>query len=227
VAALQAALPISVVGKSLATAHESTLCGLRAACAASGAKPSQVGWRSADILGSCADARALHAWQRNRRRFLPMNSLNILKAVFRSAMLSLFVATGAHAADAGSQAEAEAMVKKAVALIKASGPEKAYDEISNGKAFKDRDLYVFVNDLNGKSLAHGANPKLIGKDLSGLKDSDGKGTTKLLIDIAKDKGHGWSEEFKFMNPATQKMQTKVVYVERVGDTFVACGVYKG
>ena len=34
------------------------------------------------------------------------------------------------------------MVKKAVAFIKASGPEKAYDEFTNGKQFKDRDLYV-------------------------------------------------------------------------------------
>jgi cytochrome c len=155
-----------------------------------------------------------------------MKLVSLLKTLLRTALLSAVMVGAAHAADAGTPAEAEAMVKKAVALIKSAGPEKAYEEISNGKAFKDRDLYVFVNDMNGKSLAHGANGKLIGKDLSGMKDSDGKMTTKLLSDLARDKGKGWSEEFKFLNPATQKIQSKVVYVERVGDIVVACGVYK-
>ena len=82
------------------------------------------------------------------------------------------MAGSAHAADQGTAAEAEAMVKKAVAYIKANGPEKAYDEFTNGKFFKDRDLYVVVYDLNGKNLAQGAHPKLVGKDLIGLKDPD-------------------------------------------------------
>lgn len=86
------------------------------------------------------------------------------------ALLGLSLMTGAQAADRGTAAEAEAMVKKAVAYIKEKGPEKAYDEFTNGKQFKDRDLYVIVYDLNGKNLAQGANPKLVGKDLIGLKD---------------------------------------------------------
>lgn len=155
-----------------------------------------------------------------------MKRLSVLKTIVRTAMLSMVIVSAAHAADAGTPAEAEAMVKKAIAYIKSAGPEKAYDEISNGKMFKDRDLYVFVNTIDGKSLAHGANLKLIGKDLIGLKDTDGKPTTKLVIDLAKEKGKGWTEEFKFMNPATQKIQSKVVYVEKLGDTIVACGVYK-
>jgi len=155
-----------------------------------------------------------------------MKNLSILKFIFRTAMLSLVFAGAAHAADAGTPAEAEAMVKKAIALIKSAGPEKAYEEITNGKSLKDRDLYVFVNTITGKSLAHGANPKMVGKDVMGLKDADGKQTTKLVIDLAVAKGKGWTEEFKFMNPTTQKIQTKVVYVERLGDTIVACGVYK-
>jgi cytochrome c len=138
-----------------------------------------------------------------------------------------FLALGtAHAADQGTAAEAEAMVKKAVALIKSGGNEKAYEEITNGKQFKDRDLYLFVYDMTGKNLAHGANPKLVGKDLSGLKDPDGKMLLPPLVEIAKTKGKGWSESFKFRNPQTEKMEPKIVYVERVGDVFVGCGIYK-
>jgi signal transduction histidine kinase len=156
-----------------------------------------------------------------------MRSLSILKAVVLTAMVSLLAVSAARAQETpGTPAEAEAMVKKAIALIKSAGPEKAYEEITNGKSLKDRDLYVFVNTLDGKSLAHGANPKMVGKDVMGLKDSDGKPTTKLVIDLAKEKGKGWTEDFKFMNPVTKKIQTKSVYVEKFGDTIVACGVYK-
>jgi signal transduction histidine kinase len=79
------------------------------------------------------------------------------------------------AADVGTKDEATAMVKKAVALIKANGAEKAYAEFSNPKGpFVDRDLYVVVYDMTGKCLAHGANAKMIGRDLIDNKDVDGR-----------------------------------------------------
>lgn len=143
------------------------------------------------------------------------------------AMLGLAFTTGAaQAADRGTAAEAEAMVKRAVAFIKDKGPEKAYDEFTNGKQFKDRDLYVIVYDLHGKNLAQGANPKLVGKDLIGLKDPDGKPLIQMFVDLAKTKGKGWVEGYKFLNPVTQKIETKAMYLERVGDTLVGCGIYK-
>ena len=140
-------------------------------------------------------------------------------------LASLVFLNVAHA-DSGSAAEAEAMVKKAVALIKAEGPAKSYDEFTNGKAFKDRDLYVIVYDLNGKNLAQGANPKLVGKDLIGLKDPDGKPIIQMFVDLAKSKGKGWVDGYKFLNPTTQKIENKAMYLERVGDTLVGCGIYK-
>ncbi len=146
---------------------------------------------------------------------------------FLAWLAAFFVALGsAQAADQGTAAEAEALVKKAAAFIKANGNDKAYEEFTNGKQFKDRDLYLFAYDMTGKNLAHGANPKLVGKDLSGLKDPDGKMILPPLVEIAKTKGKGWSESFKFRNPVTEKMEPKVVYVERVGDIFLGCGIYK-
>lgn len=124
-----------------------------------------------------------------------------------------------------TKAEAEALVAKAVAYIKANGTEKAYNEITNGTAFKDRELYVIVYDLAGKNLAHGANPKLVGKDLIGMKDPDGKLLNKMLVDLAKEKGKGWSEDFKFRNPTTDSLQKRIVYVEKLNDTFVGCGIF--
>lgn len=156
-----------------------------------------------------------------------MKSIAILKSLVRTAVVGLAMCGFAHAADQGTAAEAEAMVKRAVAEIKSAGPDKAYDEFTNGKSFKDRDLYIVVYDLSGKNLAQGANPKLVGKELIGLKDPDGKLIIKMFVDLAKDKGKGWVEGYKFMNPVTLKMEGKAMYLERVGDTLVGCGIYKG
>jgi cytochrome c len=155
-----------------------------------------------------------------------MRIYSLVKWVISFFTVGLLALGTAHAADQGTAAEAEALVKKAAAYIKANGNDKAYEEFTNGKQFKDRDLYIFAYDFSGKNLAHGANPKLVGKDLSGLKDPDGKMILPPLVEIAKTKGKGWSESFKFRNPLTEKMEPKVVYVERVGDVFLGCGIYK-
>jgi len=154
-----------------------------------------------------------------------MTPLALIKRFFNALCCSLLLAGAAHA-DPGTAAEAEAMVKKAVAFIKANGADKAYEEFTHGKAFKDRDLYVVVYDLTGKNLAQGANPKLVGKDLIGLKDPDGKPLIQLFIELAKTKGKGWVDGYKFLNPVTQKIEGKAMYLERVGDTLVGCGIYK-
>ena len=127
----------------------------------------------------------------------------------------------------GTPAEAEAMVKKAIAYIKAVGPEKAFAEISNLKGrFVDRDLYVVVYDLNGKCLAHGQNPKfLVGKDLIGMKDPDGKYYIKERVELAKTKSQFW-QDYKFTNPVTKKIEPKSMYLERMGNFLVGCGVYR-
>ena len=155
-----------------------------------------------------------------------MTIFSVLKSLLNASLLGLVMAGSAHANDQGTAAEAEAMVKKAVAFIKANGTEKAYDEFTNGKSFKDRDLYVIVYDLNGKNLAQGANPKLVGKDLIGLKDPDGKPLIQMFVDLAKAKGKGWVEGYKFLNPVSQKIEGKAMYLERVGDTLVGTGIYK-
>ncbi len=149
-----------------------------------------------------------------------------LKALFVAGTASFLMAGFAIAADQGSAAEAEAMAKKAVTFIKANGPEKAAEEFTNGKGFKDRDLYISYLDFTGKMLAHGSNAKLVGKDLIDLKDPEGKFMVKMAIEVAKTKGHGWTENYKFKNPTTEKLQEKAMYVERVGDSYVGVGVYK-
>ncbi len=126
----------------------------------------------------------------------------------------------------GTAAEAEAMVKKAVAMAKAKGNEAAFAEINNPKGrFNDRDLYVFVYDLNGKCVAHGQNPKMIGKELIDMKDADGKMFVKERVEIAKTKGSGW-QDYKFTDPLTRQIEPKRAYVQRNGDLIFGSGIYK-
>jgi cytochrome c len=126
----------------------------------------------------------------------------------------------------GTAAEAEALVKKAIAYMGANGNDAAFAEFSNPKGkFIDRDLYIFVYDMNGKCVAHGLNQKMIGKELFEMKDADGKYFVKERIEIAKTKGKGW-QDYKFTDPLTKQLDDKRAYVERSGDYIVGSGIYK-
>jgi signal transduction histidine kinase len=132
----------------------------------------------------------------------------------------------ATAAEFGTKDEAVAMVKKAVVFIKDQGPDKAYSEISNKSGpFIDRDLYVVVYGLDGKVLAHGANSKLIGKDLLDAQDVDGKPYVKERVELARAQPTFW-QDYKFANPVSKKVEPKQMYCERVGETAVCSGIYK-
>lgn len=135
---------------------------------------------------------------------------------------------GAMAADqqAASKDEAVAMVKKAVGYIRQNGKDKALAEFSRPKGqFVDGELYIAALDLNGQMLAHGANPKLIGKSLLDIKDVNGKAFVREQIELAKTKGSGWVE-FVWVNPVSQKMEARATYLERIDDYFVLSGVFK-
>jgi len=151
-----------------------------------------------------------------------------MKAFLCGAALALgALATPAFAADKGSPNEAMAMVKKAVALIKSDGREKAFAAFADpaNKDFHDRDLYIYVYDLNGVSLAHGTNPKMVGKNLLSMKDNEGKPLIQEMVKVVKEKGSGWVD-YQWPNPVTKTVEAKSGYVERVDDILVGSGVYK-
>jgi len=150
-----------------------------------------------------------------------MKVLNILAAT------ALLVGAGTvGAAEFATKDEAMAMVKKASAMIKGEGPDKAYAEISNKQGrFTDRDLYVVVYGLDGKVLAHGGNQKLVGKEMLDAQDVDGKYFVKERVELARSKGTFW-QDYKFMNPTSKKIEPKQMYCEKLGETAVCGGVYK-
>ena len=151
-----------------------------------------------------------------------------MKKVLAAILINLLLVSFALAAgaDKGSANEAKTMVEKAAALIKSDGKDKAFAEFTNKKGkFIDRDLYIFVVDFSGLTLAHGGNEKLVGKDMSELKDADGKFFIKEFIELAKTKGTGWVD-YKWANPVTNKIEPKSTYIQKVDNYFLGCGIYK-
>jgi cytochrome c len=154
-----------------------------------------------------------------------------MKAFASAVAVSLSILTmplAALAAEKGTAEQAVAMTKKAIALIKSAGKEKAFAEFADpaNAAFHDRDLYVYVYDLNGVTLAHGNNPKMVGKNLIDMKDSEGKAIIKGFIDTANSPaGKGWVE-YKWPNPTTKAIEQKAGYVEKVDSLIVGSGIYK-
>ncbi len=138
-----------------------------------------------------------------------------MKKVLVALVLGMFLAMGGNAvqaADTGTKDEAVAMVKKAIEFIKANGNDKAFAEISNPKGqFVDRDLYVVVYDMNGKCLAHGANQKMVGRDLIDNKDVDGKEFMKERVEMMKKQSTGW-QNYKFRNPVSNQIEPKAMYL---------------
>ena len=125
----------------------------------------------------------------------------------------------------GTTDEAFAMVQKAVAYLKEHGREKGFAEICNRLGrFNDRDLYVVVYDMNGRNLAHGAFPAMVGKDLIDAKDGAGKFYVRERLDIVKTKGKGW-QNYTFTNPITKSFEPKAMYLEQLDDYIVGCGAY--
>lgn len=152
-----------------------------------------------------------------------------MKGMFvKLALIAGLIFSGAvYAQDKGTADEATTMAKKAITAIKADR-DKAYAAINdkNDKDFHNKDLYVFVAKASdGTLVAHGANTGLIGKDLSALKDVDGKLFLAEMTKLANEKGSGWVD-YKWTNPVSKKIEQKSTYVEKSGDVYVGVGIYK-
>ena len=144
------------------------------------------------------------------------------------ALATVLGAGAARAADEAATAkEAETMVKKGVAYIKANGKDKGFAEITrrDSKEFHDRDLYLAAHKLDGTCVAHGTNEKMVGKNFIDMRDIDGKEYIKERVDFGKSKANFWTD-YKFVNPLSKKIEPKTAYCERLDDYVVCGGIYK-
>lgn len=147
----------------------------------------------------------------------------MLKKFIIAATMLFTASMSATAADFASETEAKAMAEKAAAHVKSAGVATAIkDFMTPGGDWHDRDLYVFVFDLKGVTIAHGAKASLVGRDLTGLRDVDGK---QFIKEFLKVEDASWID-YKWQNPTTKAVEPKTSYVIRVADNIVGVGAYK-
>jgi cytochrome c len=155
-------------------------------------------------------------------------NLTFTRRAFAAVAVFGLIATAAHAEERGTKDEAKAMVDAAVAHVKKVGSEQAFKDFSTDKAnWSKKDLYVFAYDMKGACLAHGANEKLIGKDMLQVKDSNGKPIIVEMVKITSAGKDGWVD-YDWAHPVTKKIEPKSSYVRKVSnpDAFVGVGVYR-
>jgi signal transduction histidine kinase len=132
----------------------------------------------------------------------------------------------AAAEDRATTKDAERMVHQAVEYFRSAGREAALAAFNDGKGkFAFRDLYIVAYDTDGKCLAHGAKKERVGKVNLQDKDADGRLFIQERVELAKKSGKGW-QEYKWPNPATGKVEQKVLYFELVDGVIIGCGAYR-
>ncbi len=142
-------------------------------------------------------------------------------------MATSICAAPAFAQERGSFDDAKNLITKAQAHIKKVGAETAFKDFTNDKAnWNYKDVYVFVLDMKGNQIAHGANAKQVGKNFWEFKDPNGK----LLFQefaAAAAKGSG-DVEYQWAHPVTKKVETKISHIEKIvgTDYYIGAGAYK-
>lgn len=139
-----------------------------------------------------------------------------------------FAASANDSSAAAAKDKTVALVDKAAALLAQDG-EKALAEFrKKGSEWFQGDVYVFVDDLEGKNLCHPVTPDLEGKNLLGMKDANGKEFVREMVELLKTKDSGWVE-YAFTKPGAATPSKKLAYVKKTvlagTPVLVGSGIY--
>jgi cytochrome c len=146
-------------------------------------------------------------------------------AVFATCFLSASAAPWA--ADKPVQSDAQQITLKAAAFIKEKGVDAGRSTFDADGEFKYGEIYVNVVNDKGLRLIYPPKPAAENMDVLDAQDVDGKYIVKDILEVAKTKGEGWVQ-YRWMNPATNKIAEKMTYVKAVPEreVVVYVGVYK-
>jgi hypothetical protein len=152
-----------------------------------------------------------------------------VKKILVLALVVAFCFVSAGLVTADQAADAKALVEKGVAMAKEKGLEPTLKAIGDPKGpFVKGDLYLFAGDLDKVTLvAHPlAAAKLVGPDLSKLKDSKGNLFFIKFKEVALKPGSGWVE-YMWPKPGAKEDSLKKTFIMRVpGEkVYIAAGYY--
>jgi len=146
-------------------------------------------------------------------------------AIGPAAILLLLTTTSVPAANSqfGTEAEARAMLEKAVTAVK-QNKEKALEMFNKGEGgFKDRDLYVWcANASDGVLTAH---PYLKGEHLQEIKGKKGYPLGKEIMENATE-GQVKEVTYWWPRPGTEEPLEKTTFYTQVAQQNCGVGSYK-
>ena len=147
-------------------------------------------------------------------------------AISAASVAALMLSTSAFSqAQFGTAAEAQAMLDKAVAAVKAD-KAKAIAMFNKGEGgFKDRDLYPFCGNASDGTINAGP-ASLLGNKMQELKDKAGKAFGEEMLKVAVE---GKKTEVSYMFPRPGADTTpvqKISFVTKVADQVCGVGYYK-
>lgn len=147
------------------------------------------------------------------------------KVAYYQAVDNRIVAVGYYLPRATPE-QAKAILWRAVDELKRQGVQAfpRFNDINGG--FVQNDTYVFVVGIKDMRMhAHGAMPRLVGRNVAELLDVNGKPIIRQMLDIVTSKGEG-SLDYQWRNPVTGKIESKRTFLQRVGDYMVGVGYYQ-
>lgn len=147
------------------------------------------------------------------------------KVAFYQAVGERIVAVGYYM-PRGTPEQAKSILWRAADEVKRLGPQvfPRFNDINGG--FVQDDTYVFVVGVKDLRMhAHGAMPRLVGRNVADLADANGKPIIRQMIDIVSSKGEG-SLDYQWRNPITGKVESKRTFLLRVGDYMIGVGYYQ-
>jgi len=127
-----------------------------------------------------------------------------------------------------TQEQVQTLTREAAALVAQVGVDKARE------AFHPKDtkwnfgeVYVNVIDTKGTWLIYPPRPAGEGNSVLQVKDADGRFLVQDIIKVATEQGEGWVE-YRWMNPASNRIEPKVTFVKKVeGQDLIAyVGIYR-
>ncbi|MBK3870038.1 chemotaxis protein [Pseudomonas stutzeri] len=164
---------------------------------------------------------------RNRKKLLVVS----LCATLGAAPLALHAEEPSRERTLGSvershASQARTLLDQAVLTFQAKGPEQALAAFNdrNGEFVRGQ-YYIFVLGEDGSMQASsGPSASLVGLNVGDLKDAAGKPFMREILDKSARQANG-EVEYRWLNPADNKVEDKVSLFRKVGDHVLCVGYY--
>ncbi|WP_246265600.1 cache domain-containing protein [Aromatoleum diolicum] len=170
-------------------------------------------------------AKAKGSGQVEYRWFNPADSRGEPKVTMFRKVGEVVVAVGFYPPRA-TPVQARAMLKDAAKAMTADAKSALAQFQRLDGPFVHDDLYVFVIDMaDGRFLAHGATPTLVGSNGFEVRDPNGKPIVTEMVKLVAKKGDG-ELDYSWQNPTTGRVEKKHSYFRAVDGKLVGVGYFQ-